>query len=341
MLNKEEKQTTLATMTIRSLHTAIYHSLMEQIAVIDAQGNILDVNRAWIEFGLNNGVDEDYDWINVNYLDALYNASLAGDTLALEAYQGIQAVIQGHSDSYYHEYPCHSPNEQRWFMMRVVPLKIDQYHYWVLSHHNITQRKLAEMRNEFQATHDVLTGLANRRHFHHQLEALLLENQQQQTGLCLMLLDLDNFKQFNDTHGHQAGDLCLVRIADILQHKLDVPCTAYRLGGDEFALLLSHLTPQQSQAIATNVSQRIQQLKLLCGNKLQVTASIGGIFISGKTQISSNLLINETDQLLYQVKRGTKNNYLLTNLTGNRYVEIAADVESNPLHLDCGLPPQG
>ncbi|MBO1409848.1 GGDEF domain-containing protein, partial [Vibrio cholerae] len=158
-------------MNIGSLHTAIYHSLMEQIAVIDAQGQIVDVNRAWVEFGQNNGVDEQYDWINVNYLDTLYKASQEGDTLAFEAYQGIKAVIQGQSDSYYHEYPCHSPNEQRWFLMRVVPLKIEQYQYWVLSHHNITQRKLAEMRSEFQATHDPLTGLANRRHFHQQLEA--------------------------------------------------------------------------------------------------------------------------------------------------------------------------
>lgn len=69
-------------MNIGSLHTAIYHSLMEQIAVIDAQGQIVDVNRAWVEFGQNNGVDEQYDWINVNYLDALYKASQEGDTLA-------------------------------------------------------------------------------------------------------------------------------------------------------------------------------------------------------------------------------------------------------------------
>lgn len=77
-------------MNIGSLHTAIYHSLMEQIAVIDAQGQIVDVNRAWVEFGQNNGVDEQYDWINVNYLDALYKASQEGDTLAFEAYQGIK-----------------------------------------------------------------------------------------------------------------------------------------------------------------------------------------------------------------------------------------------------------
>ncbi|MDF4535903.1 GGDEF domain-containing protein, partial [Vibrio parahaemolyticus] len=69
------------------------------------------------------------------------------------------------------------------------------------------------------------------------------------------------------------------------------------------------------QDIAASVSQRIQELRLLCGNKLQVTASIGGIFISGETQISSHLLINETDQTLYQVKRGTKNSYLLTALS--------------------------
>ncbi|HAS3164643.1 TPA: diguanylate cyclase [Vibrio cholerae] len=317
-------------MNICSLHTAIYHSLMEQIAVIDAQGQIVDVNRAWVEFGQNNGVDEQYDWININYLDALYKASQAGETRAFEAYQGIKAVIQGQSDSYYHEYPCHSPNEQRWFLMRVVPLKIEQYQYWVLSHHNITQRKLAEMRSEFQATHDPLTGLANRRHFHQQLEALLLENQQQQAGLCLMMIDLDNFKHFNDTHGHQAGDLCLVRIAATLQHNLSVPCTAYRLGGDEFALLLSHLTQQQSQDIAASVSQRIQELRLLCGNKLQVTASIGGIFISGETQISSHLLINETDQTLYQVKRGTKNSYLLTTLSTAPHT-VASEILGNEL----------
>lgn len=301
-------------MDICSLHTAIYHSLMEQIAVINAQGQIVDVNRAWIEFGQNNGANPCIEWTKINYLDALKKSMLEGDDLASQAYQGIQAIIQGQSSCYYHEYPCHSQNEQRWFLMRVVPLKIEQYQYWVISHHNITQRKLAEMLSEFQATHDPLTGLSNRRLFHQEIEAALFENQQQHNGLCLMMIDLDNFKHFNDTHGHQAGDLCLVRIADILRQDLTIPSSAYRLGGDEFALILSLVTQQQAQEIAANLSQNIQGLRLLCGNKLQVTASIGGIFITGDTQISSHLLINETDQKLYQVKRGTKNSYLLDTI---------------------------
>ncbi|MGL0820552.1 GGDEF domain-containing protein [Vibrio vulnificus] len=297
------------------LHTAIYHSLMEQIAVIDTQGQIIDVNRAWIEFGVDNGMCSTYQWVNTNYLTALSNAANDGDRLAAEAYSGILAVIEGRSDNYTQEYPCHIQSEQRWFIMRTVPLNIGQKRYCVISHHNITQRKLAEMRTDFLANHDPLTSLANRRHFSHHLDALLFESQPVQTTLCLMMIDLDNFKHFNDTHGHHAGDVCLMRVADILQENAHLlPNLACRLGGDEFALLTVETTKRQAKKTANKVVECIRELHLVCGNKLQVTASVGGIWSPRDVQVSSQVLLNEADKILYQVKRAGKNHNQIDTL---------------------------
>lgn len=312
------------------LHTAVYHSLMEQIAVIDTQGRIIDVNKAWIEFGVDNGKCSTYQWVNTNYLTALSNAANGGDSLAAQAHSGILAVIEGRLDNYIQEYPCHSQSEQRWFLMRTVPLHIDQKRYCVISHHNITQRKLAEIRTEFLAHHDPLTSLANRRHFSHHLDAILSESLPVQTTLCLMMIDLDNFKHFNDTHGHHAGDPCLILVADILQENAhSSPNLACRLGGDEFALLIVQTTKKQAQRTAKRVIECIQKLRLACGNKLQVTASVGGVLIPRDVRVSGDVLLNEADKILYQVKRAGKNRSQIDTLFALHPISTENSKEGN------------
>jgi len=126
-----------------SLHTLVIDSLEEQIAVIDQAGTIIDVNCAWVDFGIESGLPPDHAYTGLNYLDVLRASVAAGDRLAHEAAQGILEVLSGKRACFYLEYPCHSPEEKRWFMMRATGLKGCSSSLFVISHHNITQRKLA------------------------------------------------------------------------------------------------------------------------------------------------------------------------------------------------------
>jgi PAS domain S-box-containing protein len=116
-----------------------------QIAVLDAEGVILKVNRAWREFALeNSGPRSLADGVGNNYLEVCRGADGKRAAEAPAAYAGIRSVLDGEQDEFILEYPCHSAARQRWFMMTVTPF-IDTDGRVVISHLNITERKLAEL----------------------------------------------------------------------------------------------------------------------------------------------------------------------------------------------------
>ncbi len=134
------QETDLALLSLSAIN-----SLPSRIAVLDTNGVILKVNPAWEEFALeNNGSQSLADGVGINYLEVC--KSVVGNCAdeALATYRGIRAVLAGEQQEFSLEYPCHSPTEQRWFLMTVTPFKETQ-DYVVVSHLNITQRKQAEL----------------------------------------------------------------------------------------------------------------------------------------------------------------------------------------------------
>jgi len=136
---REERETIFSDLTFRS---AILDSILANIAVLDPAGEILAVNLSWQRFADANQMNNASLGIGANYLDVCRAASL--DPNAKSALEGILSVMRGHISSYYHEYPCHSPHEKRWFALRASPL-IDYPDFVVVSHQNITERVLAEI----------------------------------------------------------------------------------------------------------------------------------------------------------------------------------------------------
>ena len=123
----------------------LLNTLNEQIAVIDELGNILYTNESWIDFNNNNdGLVKPHEWSNVNYLDTSDKSANEGDELAREASSGIRSVIRGENKNFYLEYPCDSPDEERWFIMSVTQFIYEKNNYYAISHNNITKRKIAE-----------------------------------------------------------------------------------------------------------------------------------------------------------------------------------------------------
>ena len=116
---------------------AILHSLAANVAVLDPNGEILAVNTSWERFAAANQMHDTTMGIGANYLD-VYRTARA-DPNAHAALSGIIAVMKGHRASFYHEYPCHSPSEQRWFALRAAPL-IDHPNLIAVSHEDISDR---------------------------------------------------------------------------------------------------------------------------------------------------------------------------------------------------------
>lgn len=152
------------------------------------------------------------------------------------------------------------------------------------------------------ATTDVLTELPNRRGFDILAEQALQEAQREQSPLCAVLLDLDNFKLINDEHGHLAGDEVLQRFARQLRDKLRQSDILCRWGGEEFILLLKNTDRQAAHDLAEKLRQQCaQQRYAIAEQTLQVTASLG--LSQWQPGESLHSLLGRTDRALYRAKQ--------------------------------------
>lgn len=131
----------------RSISYSILNSLPEHVAVLDPSGTIVAVNDAWAEFAAQEGGDP-RGYEGENYLAETKRAAGAGSEDALHMHAGLRAVLAGAEERFSMEYPCHGPDEKRWYRVEVVPLRDHDDGGAVVSHVNITERKLAELRVE-------------------------------------------------------------------------------------------------------------------------------------------------------------------------------------------------
>lgn len=158
---------------------------------------------------------------------------------------------------------------------------------------------------------DPLTGIANRRSFHLLLDKAMQRQQQCHTPLSLVMLDVDYFKKYNDHYGHQAGDECLVNIAQCLvaatRSTQDVVA---RFGGEEFIILLPEATEQQAIEVAERIRQKLQALAIPhVGSPVTgyVTTSMG--IANLRPETTSTRLIAQADAALYQAKKHGRNQW--------------------------------
>ena len=155
-----------------------------------------------------------------------------------------------------------------------------------------------------QAIHDSLTGLYNRRYMQEFLEREIYRARRRHRPLAVMMLDLDNFKRYNDTFGHPAGDEALRFVGEVLLGVVRADDLACRYGGEEFSLILPECSLQQAAVRAEEIRTRLKDLHMKRATEIPgiVTVSIG-VAAFDETTDKSNLLLKFADEALYKAKR--------------------------------------
>lgn len=167
---------------------------------------------------------------------------------------------------------------------------------------DITERMHAEQALRDRALHDALTRLPNRTLFQERLTAALARGHDEELPFALFLMDLDRFKQVNDTYGHQHGDLLLQQVARRLRRCVRDSDTIARLGGDEFAVLLPKADAEGARIVAARVQAAIAEPFDLEGLRLDVGVSIG-IALYPQHGETDQTLIHRADVTMYRAKR--------------------------------------
>ncbi|MEG3767564.1 sensor domain-containing diguanylate cyclase [Alteromonas sp. 14N.309.X.WAT.G.H12] len=177
--------------------------------------------------------------------------------------------------------------------------------------HDLTAHKAEFSVLKEKATTDQLTGLANRHHFAETLDQHWTFANRESTPLSLILIDIDHFKQVNDTFGHLAGDKCLKRIGETI--KLSLPhrdALAARYGGEEFALILPHCNCHTAHLLAMRIKRHVTQLtfkELSTGSAPFLTVSVGVVTQLNQRFKNVASFLDAADTLLYRAKSQGRN----------------------------------
>jgi diguanylate cyclase (GGDEF)-like protein/PAS domain S-box-containing protein len=197
---------------------------------------------------------------------------------------------------------------------------------------DVTERKSAEQEVEYQAYHDALTGLANRRLFQEHLSLALALAQRREKAVAVLFLDLDHFKVINDSLGHSIGDALLQQVAARLRKVVRDGDTVARVGGDEFTIVLQELTtPQDAAIVAQKVLGTIAAPIDISGHRLYATASIG-ITVFPEDGEDAETLLKNADAAMYRAKSEGRNTYQMSTRELSRATRDRMSVESG-LHL--------
>lgn len=295
----------------KTLEHRVDEAVMLTKSILDAQDNIvlltdlekaLEVNKKFLEFFDVSSLEEFYEKHNslldkFEKDDSFFNNNKINENenwiqhlLSLNEIDKSVKILNKNSEP------------------RIFAVNIDDYEnkgeHYVISFTDITELKEKSNLLEYQATHDQLTGLFNRQKFNDIFQKELKREKRYQNSLSLIIFDIDDFKIFNDTYGHNMGDNVLKVIAKIVSENVREHDTVVRWGGEEFIVLL----PQTEISGAKNVAEKIRvALEEYKDETIptQITSSFGIASLSKDDDETS--FIKKADKALYEAKKDGKN----------------------------------
>ena len=197
-----------------------------------------------------------------------------------------------------------------WFEYRILPRHLKGQFHLLIQFFDLTERRRQEEELRQLAFHDSLTRLPNRRLLLDRLTQSLQLCKRENSYLAVLFIDLNKFKQLNDTYGHDTGDQMLVEVANRLQKLVRQSDTVARLGGDEFIVLLSglstdpELAAQYAQSAVEKIRSALNGQYVLGGVRHQGSASVGVKLFPGG-DMDPDQLIKEADSVMYEIKKGS------------------------------------
>ncbi len=216
----------------------------------------------------------------------------------------------------------------KWASISAIRDNTGEVTHYIASYTDISERKAAEERIEFIAHHDVLTGLFNRYSLEERLEQALLAAQRKGGTLAVMFIDMDRFKNINDTLGHHTGDHLLVEIGRRLEREVRRSDIVARLGGDEFIVVLSEVGSDMAVGgVADQIVRRLGEAYRLEDQILHITASIG-ISLYPDDGEDAETLMKHADAAMYCAKDKGRNNFQFFTPAMNRAIEERMTLEN-------------
>jgi diguanylate cyclase (GGDEF)-like protein/PAS domain S-box-containing protein len=231
---------------------------------------------------------------------------------AEQAFADEQEIIRtGQAKAGIEEKETWPDGHETWVLTTKVPLK--DLHGKIIGtmgiSHNITDRKQAELRIRYMALHDALTGLPNRILLEDRIAQAIALARRNQKSVALLMLDLDRFKNVNDSFGHYAGDRLLEAVSKRLQASLRDSDILARLGGDEFVIGVPMVADNQGiETVAQKVLSTLSEPFRIEGHELQISASIG-ISKYPSDGENSHALLQFADAAMYEAKKNRRGIY--------------------------------
>lgn len=309
-------------------------ALSTHIAIIQENGEIVLVNKAWRNFATANGIDPRTVSEGTNYVTICDSSASECSHDASSFSEGIKSVLTGNAETFTMEYACHSPDTQRWFVGRVTRFPGQGPKRAVIAHEDITERKTSEIalarlnkQLESMSNEDALTKISNRRHLDRMLSYECSRHARSGSSLALIMLDIDYFKNYNDTYGHVAGDECLQRVAGAISESLRRPTDiAARYGGEEFMCLLPDTSLIGAVSLAETIRRAVADLAIPHATSQaanMVTVSIGALSLTCTPETAPDHIVKSVDTLLYQAKNEGRNRVKFGAINDHIYLKQA------------------
>ena len=299
----ERKQADEALLFKTALLEAQAETTIDGILVVDDSDRIILANK---QFGINFGISPDL----LSAGDDLIVLQLVSDQVEdRDAFLESVKYLNSHRDE-------KSTDELRFkngkiFDRYSAPL-VDakgRYRGRIWYFRDITERKVAEDRVQFLAFYDALTGLPNRTLFRDRMTTALADARRHNYKIALLFLDLDRFKDINDSLGHSVGDLFLQEVAERLKRFAREQDTVARLAGDEFLIMLTHVNEASDAAVAAERLMEAMTAEFVVqGQSLHVSCSVG-ISIFPEHGLDAETLIKNADAAMYRAKESGRKNF--------------------------------
>lgn len=316
----EQKQTEERLKLTLSLLEATLESTADGISTVDLEGNVINYNKRFLELL---GVTEE-EFHARNHDRERFLNRLASSVKDPDRYLERVAQVYENYDETSHD--LLEFKDGRVIERYTFPQKLGGETVGIVwSLRDITQRRQLEGLLQHQATHDHLTGLLNRRGFEEALQAQLDDGADTSDSGVILLLDLDQFKDINDTLGHPAGDEVLVGLAGVLKRSLPAESIIARLGGDEFAVILPRAGTYRAEVVGQSMLSALDKtvFDTFTGARVRVTCSAGVVLypLHGSTV---EQLMSRVDLALYSAKERGRNRLTMYSTMERRAKESEA-----------------